>query len=322
MRRMNWVLAALAAVAMGTGSAALAQGYPDRPVRVIVGFTAGSATDITARIMAQKLSEAWKVPVTVENITGSSGAIGVDRVAKSAPDGYTLMWTGSAAVTIVPALQGTPFDPVKDISPISVAIAMPSIFAVNNDVPVKSLAEFIALAKKEPGKLSYATPGVGTPQHIAGEMLKKMAGIDIVHVPYRGAQFIDVIGGRVTSTLQNAGAMLPVVQEGKLRGIAVTSLKRSPKMPELPTVVEQGFPGFEALSWFGFLAPAGTSAEVIQKVHQETVRTLKMPDVAERFSKLGLEIVGSTPAEMGGVIKTDLEKWTKVIKEAGITTPK
>ena len=322
MQRMNWVLAALAAVAMGTGGAALAQGYPDRPVRIIVGFTAGSATDITARIMAQKLSEAWKVPVTVENITGSSGAIGVDRVAKAAPDGYTLMWTGSAAVTIVPALQGAAFDPVKDVAPISLALTMPSIFAVNNDVPVQSLAEFIALAKKEPGKLSYATPGVGTPQHIAGEMLKKMAGIDIVHVPYRGAQFTDVIGGRVTSTLQNAGAMLPVVQEGKLRGIAVTSLKRSPKMPDLPTVVEQGFPGFEALSWFGFLAPAGTPAEVIQKVHQETVKTLKMPDVAERFSKLGLEIVGSTPAEMGGVIKTDLEKWTKVIKEAGITTPK
>ncbi len=310
---------AVAALAISCAGGALAQTkYPDRPVRMIVGFTAGSATDITGRIFAQKFSEAWGVPVTVENITGSSGAIGVDRVAKAAPDGYTLMWTGNAAITIVPVLQGTPFDPVKDLTPITAALVMPSIVAVNNDVPAKDLKEFIALAKKDPGKLSYAPPGVGTPQHIAGEMLKTQAGIDVVHVPYRGAQFTDVLGGRVPMTLQNAGAMLPVVREGKLRGIGVTSLKRSSKMPELPTVAEQGFPGFEAISWFGILAPAGTPKEIVDKVHQEAMKVLKDEKTRERFDQLGLEIIGNAPAEVAASIKGDLQKWDKVIKEAGI----
>jgi tripartite-type tricarboxylate transporter receptor subunit TctC len=313
-----WGIAA-GALAVLSASAAFAQTkYPDKPVRMIVGFTAGSATDITGRIFAQRFSEAWGVPVTVENVTGSSGAIGVDRVAKAAPDGYTLMWTGNAAITIVPVLQGAPFDPVKDLAPITAALVMPSIIAVNNDVPAKTLQEFIALAKKDPGKLSYATPGVGTPQHIAGEMLKKQAGIDIVHVPYRGAQLTDVLGGRVPMTLQNAGAMLPVVREGKLRGIAVTSLKRSSKMPELPTVAEQGFPGFEAISWFGLLAPAGTPKEIIDKVHDEAMKVLKDEKTRARFDQLGLDVIGNSPAEAAASIKGDLAKWDKVIKEAGI----
>jgi tripartite-type tricarboxylate transporter receptor subunit TctC len=318
MARM--LLATVCALLLTNLSAGAQTKYPDRPIRLIVGFTAGSATDITGRIFAQKFSEAWGVPVTVENITGSSGAIGVDRVAKAAPDGYTLMWTGNAAITIVPSLQGAPYDPVKDLAPISAALVMPSILAVNNDVPAKTLTELIALAKAQPGKLSYATPGVGTPQHIAGEMLKKQAGIDMVHVPYRGAQFTDVIGGRVTMTLQNAGAMLPVVRENKLRGIAVTSLKRAENIPELPTVADSGFPGFEAISWFGLLAPAGTPKEIIDKVHQEALKVLADPETRKRFTQLGLGTIGNSPAEMAAGIKTDLEKWSKVIKEAGIKT--
>jgi tripartite-type tricarboxylate transporter receptor subunit TctC len=317
---MQWrrgLLVALAAF-WAAGSAVAQTSYPDRPIRVIVGFTAGSATDITGRIFAQKFSEAWGVPVTVENITGSSGAIGVDRVAKAAPDGYTLMWTGNAAITIVPSLQGTPFDPVKDLAPISVALTMPSIIALNNDVPAKTLGEFVALAKAKPGQLSYATPGVGTPQHIAGEMLKKQAGIDLVHVPYRGAQFTDVIGGRVTMALQNAGALLPVVRENKLRGVATTSLKRPSNMTDFPTVAEQGFPGFEAISWFGLLAPAGTPSAIIEKVNQQALKVLADPEMRARFTQLGLDTVGNAPAEMAAGIKTDIAKWAKVIKEAGI----
>lgn len=317
MFMIRGLLAVLAALL--TMPPALAQtNYPDRPVRMIVGFTAGSATDITARIFAQKFSDMWGVPVTVENITGSSGAIGVDRVAKAPPDGYTLMWSGNAAITIVPSLQGTSYDPVRDLAPISLALTMSSILAINNDVPAKSLQEFIALAKTQPGKLSYATPGVGTPQHIAGEMLKRQAGIDLIHIPYRGAVFTDVIGGRVTVALMNTGSTLSTVREGRLRGLAVTSLQRSPNLPEFPTVAELGFPGFEAISWFGLFAPAGTPAAVVSKVHQAAVKIVNDPEMRAKFAQLGLDTVGNSPEELATVVKTDLPKWAKVIKEAGI----
>jgi len=211
--------------------------YPNKPVRMIVGFTPGSATDITARIFAQKFSEAWGLPVVVENIVGAGGSVGVARVAKAPPDGYTLVYAANGAMTIAPSLQSNlPYDPTRDLAPISLVLMMPSIVAVNNDVPATSFQELIALAKARPGKLSYATPGNGTPQHVAGEWLKILAGVDIVHVPYRGALFTDVIAGRVTIALQNAAAVLPAVREGKLRGLAVTSLRRSPNMPELPTI--------------------------------------------------------------------------------------
>ena len=225
-------MAALAALLIAAPAAAQGQ-YPDKPVRFIVGFTAGSATDITARMFAQKFQEAWNVPVTVENVPGAGGSVGGDRVAKAAPDGTTFYWGANGALTINPTLlTSQTYDVVRDLAPVARLLVMPSILAVNNDVPAKSFAEFIALAKAQPGKLSYASPGVGTPQHIAGEMLKSLAGIDIVHVPYRGAVFTDVIGGRVTMTLQNMGAILPVVRQGQLRGLAVTSLKRTPIMPD------------------------------------------------------------------------------------------
>ncbi|HEX2215343.1 MAG TPA: tripartite tricarboxylate transporter substrate binding protein [Xanthobacteraceae bacterium] len=316
MRTIRTLLVAFLTVLLA-GAASAQTNYPDRPIRMIVGFTAGSSTDITARVIAQKLSEAWSVPVTVENITGSSGSIGVDRVAKAAPDGYTLMWSGNAAITITPSLQGTPYDPVKDLAPISLALSMPSIFAVNNDVPAKTFQELIALVKKQPG-MSYATPGVGTPQHIAGELLKKEANIELVHVPYRGAVMTDVLGGRVPITLQNAGAILPVVREKKLRGLAVTSLKPSPNLAELPTVADSGFPGFEAISWFGLFAPAGTPAPVIAKANQQLLKVLADEDVRKRFTQLGLDIVGTSPDQLAATVKTDLAKWAKVIKEAGI----
>lgn len=303
---------------LAPGHAVAQANYPDRPVRMIVGFTAGSATDITARIVAQRFSEAWRIPVTVENIPGSSGGIAADRLAKAAADGYTLMWSGNAAITITPSLQGTPYDPVRDLAPISLVLEMPSIIAVNKDLPVKSLQELIALAKAQPGKLSYATPGVGTPQHITGELLKGLARIDIVHVPYRGAVLTDVIGGRVPIAVQNAGSMLSVVRDGQLRGLAITALKPSPNIPELPTVADSGFPGFEALSWFALLAPAGTPAAIVSKVHQEATKIVADPDMRARFAQLGLDTVGGSPGELAAIIKADIGKWAKVIKDAGI----
>jgi tripartite-type tricarboxylate transporter receptor subunit TctC len=240
-------------------------------------------------------------------------------VAKAAPDGYTLAWAASGALTIGPSLQSKiSYDPLRDLAPISQVLTMPSILAVNNDVPAKSFEELIALAKAQPGKLSYATPGAGTPQHVADELLKSLAGVDIVHVPYRGAVFTDVIGGRVTIAFQNAGAMLATVREGKLRGLAVTSLKRSPNMPELPTVAESGFPGFEATSWFALLAPAGTPTPILDKVRREALRVLADPDMRARFAQLGLDTVGNSPDELAAIIKADLAKWAKVIKEVGI----
>jgi len=196
---------------------------------------------------------------------------------------------------------------------------MPSIVAVNNDVPAKTFQELIALAKARPGKLSYATPGNGTPQHLGGELLKILAGVDIVHIPYRGAMFTDVIAGRVAIALQNAASVLPAVREGKLRGLAVTSLRRSPNMPELPTISESGFPGFEATSWFALLAPAGTPVPIVDKVHREALKVLAQPDLQAKFAQLGIDTAGGSPGELAAIIKSDIDKWAKVIKDAGIT---
>jgi tripartite-type tricarboxylate transporter receptor subunit TctC len=313
-------IAALLSALLAAGRVLAQTNYPDKPVRLIVGFTPGSATDITARIFAQKFSEAWGVPVTVENLPGAGGSVGVNRAAKAPPDGYTLVYAANGAMTIAPSLQANlPYDPARDLAPISLVLRMPSIVAVNNDVPARTFQELLALARARPGKLSYASPGNGTPQHIAGELLKMLARVDIIHVPYRGAVVTDVIGGRVTIALQNAGAILQTVREGKLRGLAVTSLERSPNMPELPTVAESGFPGFEAVSWFALLAPAGTPAPILGKVHRESVRTLEQPGMRARFGQLGLDAVGNSPEQLAAIIKTDIDKWAKVIRDAGIT---
>jgi tripartite-type tricarboxylate transporter receptor subunit TctC len=316
---MNFVRLAFFALTLLVAGQASAQTYPGRPIRILVGFTPGSATDVSARMFAQKLSDAWAVPVTVENLPGGGGSIGGERVARSSPDGYTLYWGANGAMTINPSLQNNPtFEPMRDLAPVARLLVMPSILAINVDVPAKTVAELIALAKLQPGKLTYASPGNGTPQHIAGEMLKRMAGIDIVHVPYRGANFTDVIAGRVTMTFQNAGAILPTVREGKLRPLAVTSLKRSPNIPEFPTMIEAGVADFEATSWFGLLAPVGTPQAIVAKLHQEAVRIVSHPDMREKFGLIGLDVVGDAPDAFAEIIRSDTLKWAKVIKEAGI----
>ena len=314
-----YFLMAGAALALAPLAAhAQADVYPNKPVRLIVGFVPGSATDITARLLAQKLNETWGVAVTVDNVPGAGGTVGSARAAKSAPDGYTLQYGANGAMTIAPGLYTKlAYDPARDFAPITQLLAMGSIVAVHNSLPTRSMKELVALAKAHPGQLSYASPGAGTPQHIGFELLKILAHADITHVPYKGAVITDVLGGRVEMTMQNAAAILPTVRAGRLRGLAQTSLARSPNIPEFPTVAESGFPGFEAVSWFGLFAPAGTPPAVVGKLHQDVVKVL--PDLRARFAQLGLDTVGSAPAELAVVVKTDIAKWTKVIKEAGIT---
>lgn len=317
---MNTLLRATIALvlAFAVNPAVAQTNWPDKPVKLVVGFTPGSATDVTARMFAQKFQEAWGQPVIVDNVAGNSGAIGTDKVAKAAPDGYTLMWSGNAAITILPSMQQLPFDPVKDFEHITTTLVMASVIFVNSDLPVKSLAELIAYAQANPGKLSFGSPGVGTPQHIAGELLCKLAGIKMEHIPYRGANLTDTMSGIVPVGIQNAGAAMPFVRDGRVRGLALTSLKRSPNAPDLPTVAELGFPGFEATSWFALLAPKGTPKPIVDKVRAEALKVLADPEMVKKFAVIGLEPVGSTGEETKATIAGDIPKWGKVIQEAGI----
>jgi len=319
LSRRRVLLGGAALAGASVSGAAFAQSaWPDRPVRLVVGFTAGSATDVTGRIFAQRFSEAWGQPVVVENVAGNSGAIGVDRVAKSAPDGYTLMWAASAALTVLPSLQRLPYDPVKDLAPINLAFAMPSLVVANRDFPPRSIQDLVAYARANPGKVSYGTPGVGTPQHIAGEMFSHQAGIKMEHIPYRGANMADVLNGSVQIGIQNIGAVLPMVRDGQLRGLGITTLQRSANAPEIPTLVEQGFPGFEASSWFGTMAPAGTPQPILNRVHATSQAILADPAMRQRFAGLGLDIVDGDAEQMRRRTADDITKWARVIRDSGI----
>jgi tripartite-type tricarboxylate transporter receptor subunit TctC len=316
---VNAIRALVFALSFLVAGNAAAQTYPDRAIRVLVGFTPGSATDVSARIFAQKLSDAWGVPVTIENVPGGGGGIAAERVARATPDGYTLYWGANGAMTINPTLlPSASFDPARDLAPIARLLLAPSILAVNNDVPAKSVAELIALAKAHPGELACASPGTGTPQHIACEVFKRQAGIAIMHVPYRGANFTDVIGGRVAMTFQNAGAILPTVREGKLRPLAMTAPTRSPNMPDYPTMIEAGVPDFDVTSWFGLLAPVGTPPAVIAKLHDQAVAIVAQKDSRDKFALIGLDVVTDPPDVFAKIIRTDIARWAKVIHDAGI----
>ena len=295
--------------------------YPNKPVKILVGFTPGTAPDLAARILADRFAEVWGTPFVVENIPGAGSNIATERVAKSAADGYTLLMGGNSALVINPSLfEQLPFDPIKDFAPISQVFIAANVLAVPTEVPVKSVAELVALAKAQPGKLSYGHAGVGTSQHLGAELFKYMAQLDIASVPYRGTTALmpDLLAGRITMSFANIVNVMPLTREGKLRALAITSIKRSVLAPDLPTMAEAGFPGFEAVPWFGLVAPAGTPKEVLEKLHAETVKTLAMPEVRKKFDELGLEPVGNTPAEFAAVIRKEMPEWAKVIKDAGI----
>jgi tripartite-type tricarboxylate transporter receptor subunit TctC len=302
--------------------AAFPQGaYPEQTVRILVGFTAGVAPDVTARILAERLAEAWGKPVVVENVTGAGGNIAAERVAKAAPNGYTLGMVGNGSLVFSPSMYDKlAFDPLKDFAPITQVFVAANLLVVPASLPVKSLDELVALARAQPGKLSYAHAGAGTSQHLAAELFKSTLKLDIRPVAYRGSTALmpDLLAGRVDMAFANIVNVLPLAKEGKLRAFAVTSVKRSGIAPDLPTMIEAGFPGFEAVPWFGLMAPAGTSSAVVERVNRETLRVLALPDVRKRFADLGLDILGGTPAEFTAVMEREIPQWAKVIRQAGI----
>ena len=308
-------------LALTGGEAGAQANYPEQMVRILVGFTPGVAPDITGRLLADKFTAAWGRPVVVENVSGASGNIATERVAKAAPDGHTLLMAGNASLIFSPSMYDRlAYDPIKDFAPISQVFVTANVLVVHNDVPAKTLPELIALARAQPGQLTYAHAGAGTSQNLAAELLKSMAHIDISPVAYRGTTALlpDLLAGRVTMSFANIVNALPLVREGKLRAFGVTSRKRSAVAPDLPTMAESGYPGFEAVPWFGLMAPAGTSPAIIDKLHRETVRVLAIPDVRQKLFDLGLDVIGGSPAEFADVIERELPQWAKVIKAAGI----
>ncbi len=305
---------------MGIPAAWSQSQYPSRPIRLIVPYPPGGAVDPIARTIGQKLNEAWGQPVVVDNKPGAGTIIGTEIVAKAAPDGYTVI-LASSNHAVNPAMYGKlPYDPVKDFTPINLVSIIPLMLVVNPQVPVKSTKELIDYLKTKPGQLNFSSAGNGSTTHLAGELFKSMAGVDIVHVAYKGSgpSVAGVMAGETSVAFDSIFLQLPQVKAGKLRALAVTGTKRTSLAPELPTVSEAGLPGYEAYAWVGFLAPAGTPREIVQKWHQEITRILQLPEVRERQISQGVEPVGSTPEYFADFIKTEISKWGKVVKQAGI----
>ena len=315
-------LAGAGALAMMPASAwAQAPAYPTKPVHIVVTFTPGGAPDILARVLADKLGQQWGQTVIVDNKPGAGGNIGADAVAKAPGDGHMLVVGTVGTHAINGALyKKMPYDMVKDFTPIGLLATTPNVLVVNNEVPAKTLKEFIDLGKRQ-GNMSFASSGSGTSIHVSGELFKSMTGIDMKHVPYKGraSAIPDVLGGRVTMMFDNLPSSLPLVREGKLRALGVTSPKRSPAAPDIPTLSEAGLPGFEAVSWFALFAAPGTPKPVADKLSVQVAEVLKQPDVAKKLSDLGLEPVGSTPDELARYQQTEIAKWAKVVKESGAT---
>lgn len=303
------------------GSASAQAQWPNKPVKVIVPFAPGGTTDILGRLMAQKLSEELGQQFVVENKAGAGGNIGADMAAKSDPDGYTfVIGTPGPHVINQYIYKNQPFDGVKDLAPVIVIARVPNLISINPNVKANNLKEFIALAKAQPGKMSYASPGNGSTGHVATELLKSMAGIDLVHVPYRGSALAitDVIGGRVEMSLDNLPAVQPHVEGGKLRALAVTTAKRWPEMPDVPTVDEAGVPGYEASSWFTIAAPAKTPADIIARVNKSVNTYMADRDMIARMRKLGADPVGGSPDDMARMMVEENAKWKKAIEFAGL----
>jgi tripartite-type tricarboxylate transporter receptor subunit TctC len=319
--RRSLLAAAAFAAGLMAGDAIAQPNYPDKPIRLLAGFPAGGPSDIVARLVGDKLTEALGKPVIVEVITGAAGSIATDRAAKAAPDGYTLLIATAGMIVVNPALYPRlPFDPLKDLVPIIEICVQQNFLAVHNDVPAKNVQELVALARAQPGTLTFASGGVGTSNHLAGELFKSMAHIDIRHVPYRGVSVAvpDLLAGRVNMAFLVAPAALPQVREGRLRVFAVSGLKRSPAAPQLPTMDESGFPGFDATAWYALMAPAGTPPAIIERLQRDVARSLTNPDFRKKFDDVGFELTSRTPAEFAAALPAETQQWAKVIKDAGI----
>ena len=299
---------------------ALAQQYPTKPIRIVVGFAAGGPTDIGARIIGQKLTEKWGQQVIVEVRAGAGGNLAAEHVARSAPDGYTLL-VPAFAHAVNPSLHAKlPFDPVRDFAPVALFASAANMLAIHPSLPARSVNDFILFAQARPGQLTYGSAGNGTASHLAGELFNMMASTKITHVPYKGQApaSTDLIGGHITAAFPGVAFALPHSKAGRLRALAVASLKRSRYMPELPTLSEAGLKGFEVLSWYGLLAPAGTPPEIVQRLNTEINRSLQEADATERLSSFGAEAVQISAAAFGEFIQNEIRKWAKVIKAAGV----
>ena len=296
------------------------QTYPERPVRAVVPFPAGGGTDILARLLLQRMAERMGANFVIDNRAGAGGTIGTEIVAKAAPDGYTIL-VASSSHTINPSVyKKIGYDPARDFAAITMIASGPGLLVVNPSVPAKSVKELIALAKSRPGQMNYASAGNGTPPHLAAELFKSMAGVDLVHVPYKGnvPAFADLISGAVSLSFPTITSGLPQVRAGKLRALGVTSKQRSAAVPDVPTIAEAGLPGYEASTWYGMFAPAGTRPAIVTKLNGEMALVLRSKDVHEKLLAQGLEPVANTPTEFAAIVAAELVKWSKVVKAAGL----
>ena len=316
--KLHMLMGALTATVM---AAAAAQPYPVKPLRILVGFSPGGASDITTRIVGQKLSEAFGQPVVTDNRAGASGAIAARIVAQSAPDGYTLLSGATSILAINPAMMSrSGYDPVRDFTAVSQTVSMPQLLVVHPSVKASNLKELIALARARPGELNYSSSGLGSSSHLAIELLKFMTGISVVHVPFKGSgqSMPALLAGQVQMIFDPMPTSLPHVKTGKLRALAISTAKRSPAIPDLPTAAESGVPGFESSLWYGLLLPAGAAKPLIDKLNKAVNDALRAPDLVDRFAALGADPVGSTASGFGKTISEEITKWGRVIKSAGI----
>ncbi len=311
---------ALLAMAMALQAAGPAAAYPDKPIRVIVGFPSGSLPDTIARVLGQQLSASLGKPVVVDDIAGAAGNIAAERLAKAAPDGYTLGVLSQTNMVVNPILYRLPYDPLRDFAPISQLTVSANVLVVGNTVPARTLQELVALAKAKPGILTFASSGPGSGTHLAGTLFKQTAGVDMPNIPYKGvtSAIPDLLAGRVTMMFTPIQTVLPLVREGRLRPLAVTSSRRAIPLSDVPTVAESGYPGFEATLWNGLLAPASTPPAIVDTLHAATVKALASPEVREKFSSLGMEEVGNSPEEFLAAMKREIPKWSKLIRAAHI----
>ncbi len=311
------MLSTLAFASLSAG----AQAFPTKPMKIIVPFPPGAATDTLARTVAQKMQEAFGQPVIVENKAGATGTIGSSMVAASPADGYTLLMATTSTHGIAPNLyKKPPYDPVKDFEPVSLVGWAPNVLAANPALPANNVKELIALAKAQPGKLTFASSGSGSSIHLAGELFKSMAGVDMLHVPYKGAApaLADLIGGQVDIMFDTVAQSLPQIKAGRLKALAVTTAKRSTALPDVPTVSEAGLAGYEMAAWIGLLAPAGTPKDIVDKLYREVVKITRAPEVQARMTAAGVELVATTPAEFLNILATEQAKYAKVMKDAGM----
>ena len=322
--KMIGVLSAFLWALFVPGAASAQASFPDRPVRILVGFVPGGPNDIIARVVGLRMSEIVKQPVVIDNRGGQAGVLGTDAVAKASPDGYTIAITSASSLAITPSMEKIAYDPQKDLAPVTLVAEVPEMLVVASNVPANNMAELVALAKAQPGKLNFASAGIGGLPHLAGELFKLTAKIDIVHVPYRGAApaINDLLGQQVQMTFLDLPVILPQIKAGNLRPIALGARSRSPLAPDVPTTAEVGMPDVLAENWYGMVAPAGTPRPIVEKLNRVTTEAMADPAVKQKLADQGLTLVPQTPEQFRDYIASESVKWAKVIKDAGVPTTK